>query len=820
MTHMDLVYILYRIFSFRVSVLLMTLTLFSGCSILTDIELLVTPPNAALFLEQNGQNNTLTAPVSGDKFTNLKGVRVDTKQIPVMPSHSIAVEKDATDALANSSTKPFSSMTGLEQAQKTLIRYLAMVEEQPERIEKLLTDAEQLAQRYPDDSLLQSLWQRLSRYSDWQPVNSIISSAGIDLVSFKGWQPESPFIRARRALLPPMADNEHIVFGDQRLVLLLVNQATVSLHVDARLEDIPFLPQSPVVMLYQLDDNPPQHIALADKEDWKHFSLAISAGEHAVRFYQQQSVGNQYIKLRFDETGGELAVTQERPYFISTVAQPLAFYAQGPTALRIDELDGDTITYRYQNVPEGWQTISLPPSPGKPRSLLRVSQRVVNLHPTPPNNRVIKRTLKPVAEPEVVAKSPITTDKVDLIDKFKLGKQEDGTLSAGLDFVRRNNKQESGSNLSEEQFMQLKTNYRYFDEPNNTYWNSQGFARYREFGGPTFGLDESFYYNPDWLPFNIRGNAKVVAQVPHDDLEALGQLNLNIAQAYNLHPKVRLIPSVTFFARTMSHSASILDQFSGLDPSDPNLIPNALSRIGLKITDPNLELKFLSKLGLSDLKPSDPNLIAKILSKLGLNDLDPKDPNLISKAISKINQKAKEIDQDVYTPYKSEHTASVIPALTLEARPWLDTVWSSKVAMGTNEDFDVTLPDYYSIEEHWLQLLGSVTLDASYRITYYQPDGDRNNASKRSYAGLELNWQQWTDHQNRFELGAQYSYDIERKAHLATLSFTYHFGEGRSLRDFAPGEIDFRDIRQRQFVDGHNNVMRDADQCAFPCIAH
>ena len=260
------------------------------------------------------QAKALTVQDAGEKFTHLKGVRVDPKQIPVTPSHSIAIEKDATDTPPLSSAFSITEAT-LEQAQKTLIRYLALVEEQPERIEKLLTEAEQLAQRYLDDSLLQSLWQRLSRYSDWQPVNSIISSAGIDLVSFKGWQPESPFIRARRALLPPMADNEHIVFGDQRLVLLLVNRATVSLHVDARLEDIPFLPQSPVVMLYQVDDNPPQHIALADKEDWKHFSLAISAGEHAVRFYQQQSVGNQYIKLRFDETGGELAVTQERPYF-------------------------------------------------------------------------------------------------------------------------------------------------------------------------------------------------------------------------------------------------------------------------------------------------------------------------------------------------------------------------------------------------------------------------------------------------------------------------------------------------------------------------
>jgi hypothetical protein len=718
--------------AYRIVLLSAMLALLSNCALITDVKQMIAPPDSALLIRQEGQKNTLTVPFADEKFTHFKSVPVDPKRIPARPSNSAAIEKSAgnTSSPSISASVPSPEMS-VEQAKKTLIRYLSMVEDQPESIEKIVVQAEQLVQRYPDDSILQSLWQRLSRYSEWQPVNSIINSAGIDMVSFNGWQPESPYIRIRRALLPPIAENEQIVFGDQRLVLIMVNLATISLKVDAQLEDSPFLPQSPVVMLYQIDDNPPRQLALADQEDWRHVTLTIPPGEHAVRFYQEQSVGNQYIKLRFVESGGELAVAQERPYFISTAIQPLEFYAQGPSVLRIDELDEGNISYRYQNVPEGWHTIRLPPPKNKPRSLLRVSQRVVNLQPTPPNNRVIKRALKPVADPEVIPQSPIISDKVELIDAYKLGMQEDGILSAGLSFVRRNNLQES-EGLPEEQFQQNKVNYRYFDEINNAYWNSQGLFRIREHGGPTFGLEESVYYNPDWLPFNVRGSAKVFAQVPHDRIEALGQVNLSLSQSYNLHPKLRLTPNLSFFGRTMS----------------------------LKNTG--------------------------------------RDSNLKS-----------EIDQDVFTPYKAQHTAGLNSFLTLEARPWLDTVWSGKIGLGTNEDFDITLPDHYSTEAHWQQLLGSVALDASYRISFYQPDADRNNASKRSFAGMELNWQHWTAHQHRLELATQYTYDIERKAHLATLLFTWHFGEGRGLRDFAPGEIDFRDIRQRQFVEGDNNVIRD-----------
>jgi hypothetical protein len=860
----------------RTITLLVLLALLSGCSIY-DFKQLVAPLNAALLIRQKGQSKKLSIRPSVDTYTRLNGTTFDPKQIAVTPSDSLAVE---TQNPSSSIITTSSSVTNAEQAQKTLIRYLALVEEQPERIEKLLNDAEQLAQRYPSDDVLQSLWQRLSRYSDWQPVNSIISSAGIDLVSFNSWQPESPFIRARRALLPPVADNEQIVFGDQRLVMLMVNENAVSLKAQARLEDIPFLPASATTMLYQVDDLPPQQLALADKDDWKTIILTVPAGEHAVRFYQERPVGNQYIKLRFDESGSELAVTQERPYFISTAAQPLEFYSQGPSVLRIDELDQGNSTYRYQQVPEGWHTFRLPPPKGKSRSLLRVSQRVVNLHPKQINNRVVKRTLNPVAEPEAIPQSPVISDKVELIDAYKLGKQEDGTLSAGLSFVRRNNMQESGSSLGEEQFQQDKVNYRYFDELNNAYWNSQGLFRIREYGGPSLGLEESIYYNPDWLPFNVRGNAKLFAQVPDDNLEALGQMSLSLSQAFNLHPKVRLIPNVTFFARALSRSQSGLDQLAGLDPNLPKKKLNSeiikqlnprkpldpkrfntlrevrsklpqldiktrelalktifkLKRSGLSTRDRTFVPKLLSEV--TGLSASDPKIIPKAISRLSLtqqissNDtkllskrvsrltgLSPNDQDLTSRAVSLSNQRAQEVDQDIYTPYKSQHPAGLVASLTLEVRPWLDTVWSTKIGSGTNEDFDITLPDHYSIEEHWLQLLGSVTLDASYRTTFYQADADRSNASKRSFASLEFNWQHWTAHQNRLELATQYTYDIERKAHLAMLSFTWHFGEGRGLRDFALGEIDFRDIRQRQFTDGHNNIMRAVDDCTLPCPA-
>jgi hypothetical protein len=332
-------------------------------------------------------------------------------------------------------------------------------------------------------------------------------------------------------------------------------------------------------------------------------------------------------------------------------------------------------------------------------------------------------------------KPPVVADKVKLTDAFKLGKQEDGTLSLAVDLVRRNNKQESGKTLPLEQFAQYRVNYRYFDEPTETYWNTQGFIRAREFGGPTFGFDESIYYNPKWLPFNIRTDAKIIAQVPHDQLEWLGQWNITASQNYNLTPKFRLVPNLTFFARTMS-------------------LRN---------------------------------------SQLARHDEELK----------------KKIDQDIFTPYKADHPAGMHPGLTMDYAPWLDTLWVGNVGLTTNENLDIGKPDHYSAETHWKQLLGNVVLDGYYRAAYYQIDNDRTARETRSYVGLDLNWQRWAIDQHRIELSAQYSYDMQRKAHLAMLSLSVHFGQGRGYRDFAPGEIDFRDIRQRTDIHEQNNSIQD-----------
>ncbi|NOQ36192.1 MAG: hypothetical protein GQ569_09895, partial [Methylococcaceae bacterium] len=619
----------------------------------------------------------------------------------------------------------------IEQAQLRMMQYLRLVEQDAANIEKLLFPAEKLRLTYLYDPLLQSLWQRISRYSQWQPLESIEANAGLRFIEIEGWQPESPFIRTRKALLPYIAKQEHIIFADQRLVFISQNLKPISLHIAARLSDVPFLPESDAQLLFSIDDNPPQTVTLKREQSWQRFTVNLPEGEHSLRFYQPKSLGNQYIKLRFDDHISDLTVSQERGYFVSTHNEAVKINVQGETLLRIDEWQNGSSKTHYVEVAEGWQSLRFPPTKGQSERLLRFKQRRLVFEPKEINSRIIQRTLEKIPEPALKLSEAKKISKVHLHDEFKLGAQEDGTTTLGFDLVRRNNAQEDTDSKQAEQFAQYRLEHHYYQPYFKTYTHIQALGRVREFGGTTLGLKYSQFFLPSLLPFSVTVDSKLMGQWVHDEFEWLGEIKLKASKSYQILPKTKLIPSVSTFARHLSLKGD--------------------------------------------------------------------------RRTSEDEQFQQKIDQDVYSPYKADHTSGLNASLLVEHRPWLDTLWTGKVKLGSNEAFDWFELDHISTEFHWKQLLGEVKLDASYKMTFYQADKDRVKSSKRSRFDLDIEWNHWLWHQQRFQFETNYSYDIENKENLIMFSVSVHLSEGRGYRDFKPSSLDFKHLMQRQIPDEENN---------------
>jgi len=168
---------------------------------------------------------------------------------------------------------------------------------------------------------------------------------------------------------------------------------------------------------------------------------------------------------------------------------------------------------------------------------------------------------------------------------------------------------------------------------------------------------------------------------------------------------------------------------------------------------------------------------------------------------------AARLDNDVYSDYKADHRYGLSIADQLTYRPWLDTLWTGRLALTSNEKFYE--PDYLSLKGVWKQMLGQGQLDLGYRFTHYWADDDRSRSYNRHFLLLDLNWNFWRSNKTRWELGAKLQQDLDNHELLGMLYISWHGGNGRAYRDFMPGEIDFLRLRKWHMPQEENNeIMR------------
>jgi hypothetical protein len=170
------------------------------------------------------------------------------------------------------------------------------------------------------------------------------------------------------------------------------------------------------------------------------------------------------------------------------------------------------------------------------------------------------------------------------------------------------------------------------------------------------------------------------------------------------------------------------------------------------------------------------------------------------------------IDLDVFSTYKADHRAGLSLADTFTYRPWLDTIWSGELDVVTNQDFNPLQPDHITLRLEWKQLLGPLQFHAAYRFGYFLADEDRSQSIDRHTLILEARWEHWRPSRQRFEVQLQTRYDLRSGDLGLLLSFSWHTGAGRAYRDFRPGVINFRRLRQYRIPKGKTNRVKYVEE--------
>lgn len=165
--------------------------------------------------------------------------------------------------------------------------------------------------------------------------------------------------------------------------------------------------------------------------------------------------------------------------------------------------------------------------------------------------------------------------------------------------------------------------------------------------------------------------------------------------------------------------------------------------------------------------------------------------------------KSEQVDQDIYTLYKSQHRFGYEIGDRLTYRPRLDTLLSAGTSVTSNEN--LVTPDKLGVNLEIKQLLGSWQADAHLTQIHYFKDADRNNVANRGEFGVGLRWEHWTSQQARLELLFNLNRNLQLGEITGWLGLRWHLDNGRAYRDFRSAEVDFRDLRERNIPNQPNN---------------
>ncbi len=293
--------------------------------------------------------------------------------------HSVNVVTETTRLLVEAQT---ASMPALAQPGKLtpgqqISQLLRSFEMAADDRRDVLVFAARLNEQHGADPAVAGVWQRFLRQSSWERLSTFDRSAGTRTVDMAMPQAESPALRTRLALLPPLNPAERFLSSAAETTFALVNTEPTVVDGMLVLESVPTLPSLPVTVRYQLDNEKPIDMTLSQDDAAQQFSLAVPKGEHAMRFSVLSSHANQFVRLRLREAGKPFVEDAgTRRFEVSTADEPAQLTLEGPTWLRIHEYrDGET-WLSYQAVERGLQAVALAPREGQAQRLLRVFQLV------------------------------------------------------------------------------------------------------------------------------------------------------------------------------------------------------------------------------------------------------------------------------------------------------------------------------------------------------------------------------------------------------------------------------------------------------------
>jgi hypothetical protein len=417
----------------------------------------------------------------------------------------------------------------------------------------------------------QDLLARLTSDREWAPLPITPSSAGLRIIETAPDAPESIPLRIRQALLPPAPIHAFVISGAHVFTWTLKHVQPRQVQVRVQLDKAGLQPAAAMNVLCQIDDQPPVRMSLTPAQPAQATQLTAPVGDHCIRVWIDDPVINQFIRLVLNESvatvaGDAVSVAEEPParemraYQIATRQEPVHFTLTGPALLRVDEWRQGQSSYQHRTIEAGIQTVTLLPPEGRSEALYRVFQRITRTN-APVSRRVItQRELVPVPPPRLVLPGLDVPSVVALSDFYRLGRQEDGTGSVGLQMARCR-PFEIANNLDRvaNEFIEGDLSYRKQSKSETLWFRTDLLGRLHQQGDATVGLREWIFGDPKSTSWNWRWEGAAYlghltgSQGPAgSEWEASLQTSAFVNRRWAISPRMDHTPFAGGFARYLT----------------------------------------------------------------------------------------------------------------------------------------------------------------------------------------------------------------------------------------------------------------------------
>jgi hypothetical protein len=507
-------------------------------------------------------------------------------------------------------------------------------------------------------------------------------------------------------------------------------------------------------------------VELEDTNELTVVHAQLEPGPDTLRVSHGNPLANHYIQVDVRELaadGSPLPIDREqvrtdqrqRIYQVATQAEPLIFRVAAPALLRIDRYDDGVVTHQLVPVQQN-REFSLTPPPDRDLSMFRIFvMKITEPTPTSPAQRFVPEPLAPLAGPivqsiyeQLEAGACEDLSLVSLLspdvqplplamrDRNDLGKQNRGTWEAKFGYRSRVAVDEFPRASAEDEFLETRLSRYLYDQWTDRYREHHLLVRPRFDSGLTLGV---LHAGQQDVPFT----------------------NVDHAGGGDRWGPLRMQWEGFYYQQ--------LDAARSLDSVSSNPFSVGLSG------------------RLSRRHQLTPYLRHRPSVTLFGRELSEDENGYLPGAA----------DLDAFTQYKSDHRYGLRFADRVTYEPCLDQRWWIRTSLMSNQD--QMIPDNLGFQFGTDQLFGPLQLNLAYRLTGYFADDDRQQSSFQNVVHLDLLLERWHNRRRRSELRFTIRSDVDTGRSSIGVNVASFVNDARGYRDFAPGSILFRSIREERF---------------------